>query len=61
MSKKILRCSKCNSPYHFEKQRNWFGRNLLFFLPLRRYFCAKCLKDRYVLITREKLKGYQKV
>ena len=61
MQKKILRCSKCSAPYHFEKPRNWFGRNVLFFIPLKRYFCAKCLKDRYRLITKEQLKSYHKV
>jgi hypothetical protein len=61
MQKKILRCSKCSAPYHFEKKRNWIGRNFLFFLPIKRYFCAKCLKDRYRLITNEELKAYKRV
>jgi hypothetical protein len=61
MQKKVLRCFKCSAPYHFEKKRNWMGRNLMFFLPIRRYFCAKCIKDRYLFLTKKKLKAYTKV
>jgi|GEM_PF-2179026 len=61
MQKKTLKCYKCSAPLHFQKKRNWFGRNLLFYLPIKRYFCARCLKDRYRLITTEKLKQYHKV
>jgi len=58
MTKKVLRCHKCSAPLHFEKTRNWFGRNILFFLPLHKYFCAKCLKNRYVWISKSELKKY---
>lgn len=61
MQKKTLKCPKCGAPLHFEKKRNWYGRNILFFLPIRRYFCARCLKDRYMFITKEKLKEYHRV
>ena len=61
MQKEVLRCRKCSAPYHYEKKRNWLGRTLLSFLPVRRYFCAKCLKDRYRLITDEQLKAYKRV
>ena len=59
--KKTLTCYKCLAPYHFTKPRNWMGRNLLFFLPVRRFFCAKCLKDRYRVISDEKLQEYKRV
>ncbi len=61
MPKEFLRCHKCSAPFHYEKTRNWFGRNLLFFLPVRVFFCAKCLKNPYVLISDKKLKTYHKV
>jgi hypothetical protein len=61
MPKKVLKCYSCSAPYHFEKPRNWIGRNLLFFLPVKRYFCARCLKDRYRLITTKEQQKYMKV
>jgi hypothetical protein len=56
-----LICRKCGTPYHFKKPRNWFGRNVLFFLPLKRFFCAKCLENRYRFITDKQLEDYHKV
>lgn len=61
MEKKSLKCYKCSQLLHYEKPRNWVGRNFFFYLPVHRYFCARCLKDRYRLISREKLKQYHRV
>lgn len=46
-------CRKCGSSYHFQLHRNWFVKKVLFFLPLRIYFCAKCQKTRYVLVKKK--------
>lgn len=46
-------CRKCGSSYHFQLHRNWFVKKLLFFLPLRVYFCAKCQKIRHVLVKKK--------
>ena len=61
MNKPLLRCPKCSTEFHFEKPRNWVGRNVLFFLPVRKFFCAKCLKDHYLIMTDQELQHYQRV
>jgi hypothetical protein len=61
MTKEVLRCPSCSAILHYEKPRNWIGRNILFFIPLRVYFCAKCLKTKHMLITDKKLEAYHKV
>jgi hypothetical protein len=47
--KKELVCRKCKQPYSYRVGRGWLVKTLLFFLPLRRYFCARCDRKRYVL------------
>lgn len=49
--KPYLRCSKCATMYHYRVKRGWFLKYVLFFLPVKIYFCARCVKKRYVLLT----------
>jgi hypothetical protein len=46
-----LRCYKCGTVYHYRIRRNWFLKYGLFFLPVKIYFCGRCVKNRYVLLT----------
>jgi hypothetical protein len=61
MEKPYLRCNKCNAVYHFPIRKNWITGGLLFFLPIKIYFCAKCAKNRYVWITDEKAAMFHRV
>ncbi|MDR3695244.1 hypothetical protein [Mucilaginibacter sp.] len=49
--KPYLRCYKCATVYHYRIRRNWFLKNVLFFLPVKIYFCGHCVKKRYILLT----------
>ena len=40
-------CRKCNSPFHYSIPRGWLLKGLFGFLPIRKYFCARCLETRY--------------
>jgi ribosomal protein L37AE/L43A len=42
-------CPKCKSELDNRVPRSFFVKNLLFFLPLKRYMCYKCQRKRYVL------------
>jgi len=57
--KPFMHCRRCSQPFHYKMPRNWFGRNLLFFLPIKRYFCAKCLKPRYRILTSAQERNFQ--
>jgi hypothetical protein len=46
-----LRCYKCSTVYHYRIKRNWFLKHVLFFLPIKIYFCGHCVKNRYILLT----------
>jgi len=46
MDKPFLYCSRCSQPYHYRLKKNWAERNFLFFIPIQKFFCAKCLKSR---------------
>lgn len=47
MSNPYPRCWKCNTQYHYQIPRPWVVKNLLFFLPVRKYFCPHCVTSRY--------------
>lgn len=59
--KPLLKCSKCSTAYHYKAPLNWFFRNLLFFVPIKAYFCARCVKIRYRLISKKEEKKYRPV
>jgi len=59
--KPSLRCYKCHTIYHYRQYPNWILRNVLFFLPIKVYFCAYCVKYRYILITDKEVLKYEPV
>jgi len=50
-AKPALRCYRCSTAYHYKVRRGWFIKNVLFFVPIKIYFCPRCVKNRYVIIT----------
>jgi hypothetical protein len=61
VSKPYLRCHKCHTPFHYRVYPNWIFRNVLFFMPIKVYFCARCLKNRYILITNKEERKFEPV
>ncbi len=61
MSKPLLKCHKCGTVFHFQVPRGFVLRNVLFFLPIKIYFCAKCMEKRYLLITNREVDKYHPV
>jgi hypothetical protein len=61
MEKALLRCRKCSALFHYSLRRNWFFRYVLFFLPVKVYFCAKCAKKRYVWLNKKEAAKYEDV
>jgi hypothetical protein len=59
--KPYLRCRKCQEPFHFPQKKYSAERFLSAIVPFKKFFCAKCLKTRYVIITDEKYSQYKKV
>lgn len=51
LSKPSLRCYRCHSVYHYRIRRGWFLKYVLFFLPIKIYFCGHCVATRYRLLT----------
>jgi len=43
-------CPICCEPSHLKVHRNWFLKYVLFFLPVRKYFCAGCRRQFYINI-----------
>jgi hypothetical protein len=50
-AKPSLRCYRCHTVYHYRIKRHWFVKYVLFFLPVKIYFCGHCVKERYILLT----------
>jgi C4-type Zn-finger protein len=42
------KCPKCGTEFHFQMHRGWIFKNFLSFLPIKKFFCARCLKGHYV-------------
>jgi len=59
--KPLLGCKKYSSVYHFKVGVNWFLRIVLFFVPLKAFFCARCSTVRYHIMTSETLRKYKPV
>jgi hypothetical protein len=51
MNKPSLRCHKCSTVFHYRIRRGWFLKYVLFFLPIKIYFCGHCVKNRYILLS----------
>ncbi len=47
--KKAPVCPRCKSELDNRVPRGFLVKNLLFFLPLKRYMCYRCQRKRYVL------------
>jgi len=45
-------CPICCEPSHLKLHRNWFLKYVLFFMPIRKYFCPGCEKPYYVNIRK---------
>jgi hypothetical protein len=56
-----LKCYKCSTVYHYRIKRNWFVKYFLFFLPIKIYFCGRCVKNRYLLLTDKGERRYKPV
>ena len=61
MTKQTLKCPKCDCEFHYEKPRGWFLKSLSYFIPVRAYFCAKCLKTHHLIISDARLKHFHHV
>lgn len=44
----VYRCKKCNEVLDLRRKRNPFIKTFLFWLPLKKFFCTRCLKVRYL-------------
>jgi len=47
--KKMPVCPQCKTQFDSRVPRSVFVKNILFFLPLKRYMCYKCQRKRYLL------------
>jgi ribosomal protein L37AE/L43A len=47
--KKLPTCPKCKSELDNRVPRSFVVKNLLFFLPIKRYICYKCQRKRYII------------
>jgi hypothetical protein len=56
-----MKCHKCGAVFHFPIKKPWVLEYLLFFLPIRIYFCAKCNKSRYLLQTIKEANEFHRV
>ncbi|OOQ60141.1 hypothetical protein BC343_26845 [Mucilaginibacter pedocola] len=43
------KCPKCGKHFHHKLHRSWFYKNVLFFIPYKKYFCANCKKAYYII------------
>jgi hypothetical protein len=46
------RCPKCKTPYHYTMPRGWFMRNILWFISVKKFLCARCIKAHYVIVSK---------
>ncbi len=49
MAYKDYNCRKCGTQFHYQVPRGFVLKYVLGFLPLRIYFCPKCVTNRYVM------------
>jgi len=47
-------CRKCGTQFHYQVPRGFVLKNLLGFIPVRVFFCPKCVTNRYVLVSKAK-------
>lgn len=58
MPKPELCCSKCKHPYHYKKTTPAILKLIENIIPIKIFFCAKCVQNRYLVISRAELNKY---
>jgi transposase-like protein len=48
-NKKMPVCPRCKSQFDSRVPRSFFVKNILFFIPLKRYMCYNCQRKHYLL------------
>jgi hypothetical protein len=43
-------CKKCKHILHLRVPRGPLVKVFLFWLPLKKYFCTNCLRNRYIVV-----------
>lgn len=43
----IYRCKKCKEILNIRRKRGLIVKTVFFWLPLKKFFCTRCLKTRY--------------
>ena len=61
MDQPYLKCCKCDTVFHFKLEQSLLQKTLLFFLPVKVFFCAKCATSRYRLLTDAEEEKYVRV
>lgn len=46
-SRPIYRCKKCKEILYTRRKRGVLLKTFLFWLPVKKFFCDRCLKTRY--------------
>jgi hypothetical protein len=46
-SSPVYRCKKCNEILYSRRKRGLLIKTFLFWLPVKKFFCDRCLKMRY--------------
>lgn len=55
------KCRVCGSDFHYQIPRGFLLKNVLGFLPVRIYWCPRCIANRYVWVygnTNKKKNNY---
>lgn len=50
MSYKDYKCKRCSTTFHYQVPRPFLLKQLCPFIPLRVYWCPKCVTNRYIWI-----------
>jgi uncharacterized protein YlaI len=45
----LYTCKRCREPLTTRRKRGLLLKTALFWLPIRKFFCERCLKTRYVM------------
>ena len=61
MKKCSLKCPVCAENFQHRVSRSWFLRYILFFINVKIYFCNRCKKRVYVLLTDQEVLDHRPV
>jgi RNase P subunit RPR2 len=56
--KPFLYCPKCHQPFHYRLPTPFLVKTLFFFMPVKRFFCAKCNTPRYKIMSSKDASKY---